>query len=214
MKHKFCTRISHTINIGAAVSQKSHFPQPNRRLSPGPGAHHLALQLRAGGPHGGEPVVDRDAVRHHQHRGHPLRAGRWQCDGEVRPQADHGDGRRGAVRGHLLLLHRPHLPGQLRSCSHYAGISRRLNGVFLAGAARLHWAQAFARIITGVGIGMMSSCIPVYIAEMAPPDRRGTLQALFQVLTASVCPKHRGHTTIAQSSFFLKGSFAQACFTV
>eukprot|EP00668_Euglena_longa_P042174 GGOE01055623.1.p1 GENE.GGOE01055623.1~~GGOE01055623.1.p1 ORF type:complete len:485 (+),score=133.72 GGOE01055623.1:71-1525(+) len=54
-------------------------------------------------------------------------------------------------------------------------------GIFLSSIAPTYWTQALSRIITGVGIGMMSSCVPVYIAEMAPADRRGTLQALFQV---------------------------------
>eukprot|EP00667_Euglena_gracilis_P007635 EG_transcript_7713 len=54
-------------------------------------------------------------------------------------------------------------------------------GIFLSAVAPTYWTQALSRIITGVGIGMMSSCVPVYIAEMAPADRRGTLQALFQV---------------------------------
>lgn len=54
-------------------------------------------------------------------------------------------------------------------------------GTLLSSVAPYYTAQALARVVTGVGIGMIMSCVPVYIAEMAPPERRGTLQALFQV---------------------------------
>eukprot|EP00667_Euglena_gracilis_P007393 EG_transcript_7474 len=54
-------------------------------------------------------------------------------------------------------------------------------GTLLSSIAPIYSAQACARVLTGVGIGMIMSCVPVYIAEMAPPKRRGTLQALFQV---------------------------------
>lgn len=41
------------------------------------------------------------------------------------------------------------------------------------------------------GRGPQWPTVPVYIAEMAPPKRRGTLQALFQVLpTASLLSRH------------------------
>ena len=54
-------------------------------------------------------------------------------------------------------------------------------GTFLSAVAPTYSTQACARVLTGVGVGMIMSSVPVYIAEMAPPERRGTLQALFQV---------------------------------
>ena len=38
-----------------------------------------------------------------------------------------------------------------------------------------------ARFISGLGIGASSMIIPVYIAELAPPERRGRLGSLFQL---------------------------------
>jgi MFS transporter, SP family, arabinose:H+ symporter len=38
-----------------------------------------------------------------------------------------------------------------------------------------------ARFIGGLGIGMASMCCPIYIAELAPPARRGRLGSLFQL---------------------------------
>ena len=54
-------------------------------------------------------------------------------------------------------------------------------GTLLSSVAPVYTAQACARVLTGVGVGMIMSSVPVYIAEMAPANRRGTLQALFQV---------------------------------
>lgn len=54
-------------------------------------------------------------------------------------------------------------------------------GTLLSAVAPTYSAQACARVLTGVGVGMIMSSVPVYIAEMAPKHRRGTLQALFQV---------------------------------
>ncbi len=38
-----------------------------------------------------------------------------------------------------------------------------------------------ARLLSGLGIGASSMVCPVYIAELAPPDRRGRLGSLFQL---------------------------------
>jgi sugar porter (SP) family MFS transporter len=40
---------------------------------------------------------------------------------------------------------------------------------------------AWARIVGGVGVGFASLLVPVYIAELAPPQRRGALVSLNQV---------------------------------
>ena len=37
------------------------------------------------------------------------------------------------------------------------------------------------RIVLGMGIGMASMCVPVYMAETSPEDIRGFLGASFQV---------------------------------
>mmetsp|Transcript_56151 Transcript_56151/g.99995 ORF Transcript_56151/g.99995 Transcript_56151/m.99995 type:complete len:495 (-) Transcript_56151:46-1530(-) len=40
------------------------------------------------------------------------------------------------------------------------------------------------RLISGISIGLMSSAVPLYQAEMAPPDLRGTLTSTYQLLLA------------------------------
>ena len=42
------------------------------------------------------------------------------------------------------------------------------------------WDLMFARFIGGIGVGVSSIAAPVYIAEIAPPARRGQLGGLFQ----------------------------------
>ena len=42
------------------------------------------------------------------------------------------------------------------------------------------------RIVVGMGIGMASMCIPVYMAETSPVELRGFLGASFQVKLASL----------------------------
>ena len=61
--------------------------------------------------------------------------------------------------------------------------------VYIASALLSHWAVDFAmlagaRLLTGVSIGVFSSTVPMYIAELAPPQLRGTLVTLNQV---SIC---------------------------
>ena len=41
------------------------------------------------------------------------------------------------------------------------------------------------RIVVGMGIGMASMCIPVYMAETSPVELRGFLGASFQVKLTS-----------------------------
>jgi len=40
------------------------------------------------------------------------------------------------------------------------------------------------RLVSGVSIGLLSSAVPLYQAEMAPPDLRGTLTSTYQLLLA------------------------------
>ena len=42
------------------------------------------------------------------------------------------------------------------------------------------------RIVVGMGIGMASMCIPVYMAETSPVELRGFLGASFQVKLVSL----------------------------
>ena len=51
-------------------------------------------------------------------------------------------------------------------------------GTALSGIATNLYIACLARIITGLGIGGISSSIPVYIDEMAPRSSVGTLQAI------------------------------------
>ena len=59
---------------------------------------------------------------------------------------------------------------------------------FIIGAAIQSSAVSMAmmwagRFIGGVGIGMISMCVPVYIAEAAPEHARGSLSTLWQLAT-------------------------------
>ena len=49
-----------------------------------------------------------------------------------------------------------------------------------SGLAAGPWDLMFARFIGGIGVGASSIAAPVYIAEIAPPQRRGQLGGLFQ----------------------------------
>ena len=74
------------------------------------------------------------------------------------------------------------------------GLGRRVtlvlaSVVYIASALLAHWSVGFAmlagaRLLTGVSIGVFSSTVPMYIAELAPPQLRGTLVTLNQV---SIC---------------------------
>jgi sugar porter (SP) family MFS transporter len=49
-----------------------------------------------------------------------------------------------------------------------------------SGLAWDFWSLSVARFIGGVGIGVATVAAPLFIAEIAPPDRRGRLVGLFQ----------------------------------
>ena len=44
----------------------------------------------------------------------------------------------------------------------------------------------FGRFLLGLGVGLASMIVPLYIAEMAPADRRGALVSLNQLMKAQV----------------------------
>ena len=53
--------------------------------------------------------------------------------------------------------------------------------VFLAGAEGFSWLFT-GRIVLGVAVGITSVVVPLYIAEIAPPDQRGTFVSFNQLL--------------------------------
>ena len=60
-------------------------------------------------------------------------------------------------------------------------------GMFALAGLGLALANSFLvlvlmRIIIGLAIGVTSEAVPVYIAEMTPPDRRGRLGTVFQLM--------------------------------
>jgi SP family sugar:H+ symporter-like MFS transporter len=60
-------------------------------------------------------------------------------------------------------------------------------GASIQTAAPLMWVMWLGRVFSGMGIGMLSMCVPVYIAECAPEHQRGTLGTLWQVaVTAGI----------------------------
>ena len=62
--------------------------------------------------------------------------------------------------------------------------------VFTAGAAIMAAAPTFGallvgRMVVGVGVGVASAVVPMYIAELSPPHLRGTLVALVNACIVS-----------------------------
>jgi len=47
------------------------------------------------------------------------------------------------------------------------------------------WVMFIGRIFSGMGIGMLSMCVPVYISELSPEHVRGSLSTLWQVAITS-----------------------------
>ena len=55
-------------------------------------------------------------------------------------------------------------------------------GVVIQIAASHSWAQfGVGRLIAGLGVGSLSAAVPMYQAETAPPQIRGTLTATYQL---------------------------------
>jgi len=64
------------------------------------------------------------------------------------------------------------------------------NCVFILGASiqtysPVMWVMWLGRIFSGMGVGMLSMCVPVYIAECSPEHVRGQLSTLWQVAVTS-----------------------------
>ena len=69
--------------------------------------------------------------------------------------------------------------------------------IFLLGSAMQTGASSVAtlvvgRFIGGIGVGMLSMVVPMYIAEVAPPEIRGTLLVLEEFPLISVSLLHFG----------------------
>jgi MFS transporter, SP family, sugar:H+ symporter len=55
-------------------------------------------------------------------------------------------------------------------------------GVIVQISSQHAWAQfAVGRLISGLGIGALSAAVPMYQAETAPPQIRGSLTATYQL---------------------------------
>lgn len=54
-------------------------------------------------------------------------------------------------------------------------------GAVLAAAAPEVWTLGLSRLVLGFAVGLAAQAVPVYVAELAPPDRRGGLVVLFQL---------------------------------
>jgi SP family sugar:H+ symporter-like MFS transporter len=64
------------------------------------------------------------------------------------------------------------------------------NLVFIVGASIQTyspemWVMWVGRVFSGMGVGMLSMCVPVYITECAPEHRRGVLGTLWQIAVTS-----------------------------
>ena len=55
-------------------------------------------------------------------------------------------------------------------------------GAIIMGASPNKEVLLIGRVVLGMGIGMASMCVPVYMAETSPEDIRGFLGASFQVM--------------------------------
>lgn len=58
-------------------------------------------------------------------------------------------------------------------------------GASIQAASPEMWVMWLGRVFSGMGIGMLSMCVPVYIAECAPEHVRGRLSTLWQVAVTS-----------------------------
>ncbi|MFI9382056.1 sugar porter family MFS transporter [Kutzneria sp. NPDC052558] len=54
-------------------------------------------------------------------------------------------------------------------------------GALLAAIAPELWTLGIARLVLGFAVGLAAQAVPVYVAELASPDRRGGLVVLFQL---------------------------------
>lgn len=61
----------------------------------------------------------------------------------------------------------------------YIGVLYLVSAIWSALANDV-WSFAIARFIGGVGVGISTIAAPLYIAEIAPPEKRGRLTGLFQ----------------------------------
>lgn len=68
-------------------------------------------------------------------------------------------------------------------------------GVFMVGVliqvlSFRSWVQfAIGRLISGLGVGSLSAAVPMYQAETAPPQIRGTLTATYQYVLCFHLPR-------------------------
>eukprot|EP00937_MAST-01D_sp_MAST-1D-sp2_P002361 g2361.t1 len=74
---------------------------------------------------------------------------------------------------------------QGRRCCIFVGALVSLLGMLGVGASRVASAFIAARIVTGVGVGLVTYAVPQYTSELAPRQTRGALSSLFQLATVS-----------------------------
>ncbi|CAM9001735.1 unnamed protein product [Rhodiola kirilowii] len=55
-------------------------------------------------------------------------------------------------------------------------------GAILSAAAERLWMLILARILLGVGVGFGNEAVPLFLSEIAPPNHRGAVNILFQLL--------------------------------
>lgn len=84
----------------------------------------------------------------------------------------------GCIIGAVAFLKLPDVAGRKRSLA-LASVFFTVSAVWTA-LATSFWSFIGARVLGGLGIGIASNVSPVYIAEMAPADRRGRLVSLNQ----------------------------------
>ena len=71
-------------------------------------------------------------------------------------------------------------------------------GVLIQILAFHSWEQfAIGRLVSGLGVGSLSAAVPMYQAETAPPQIRGTLTATYQYVPSAL---HVRHTTLTMTS--------------
>jgi MFS family permease len=54
-------------------------------------------------------------------------------------------------------------------------------GAFFSALAAEAWTLGIARLVLGLAVGLASQAVPLYVAELAPPARRGGLVVAFQL---------------------------------
>ncbi|MCG4778834.1 MFS transporter, partial [Eggerthella lenta] len=55
-------------------------------------------------------------------------------------------------------------------------------GALGSGFSQRFWSLLCFRIVLGLAVGVSSSMVPTYLAELSPADKRGMVSSMFQLM--------------------------------